>query len=61
MRVMLDVFRCEEIRPGEYWVTGLQVRCWTGRHLTYALAVALPAMLLWGVAVPAMILKDWMR
>ena len=56
MRVMLGVFNCEEIQPGENWVASLQVRCWQGRHLTYALAVALPALIIWGIGVPAVIL-----
>jgi len=56
MRVMFNAFKCEEVRPGEYWVAGLLVKCWEGKHLTYALAVALPAIIIWGLGVPGVIL-----
>lgn len=61
MRVMFNAFNCEEVRPGEYWVTGLLVKCWEGKHLTYALAVALPAILIWGIGIPGIILGNLMR
>ena len=56
IRVLFGVFNCEEIQPGEYWVASLQIRCWEGRHLTYALAVALPGLIIWGIGVPTVIL-----
>lgn len=56
LRVLFAALHCEEMKPGEFWVTGLEVKCWEGRHLTYALAVALPALVIWGVGVPGLIL-----
>jgi predicted outer membrane repeat protein len=58
MRVMFGAFNCEEIQPGEYWVSSLLVRCWEGKHLTYALGVALPAIIIWGLGLPAIILGN---
>ena len=55
MRVLLGVLHCEEVLPGEYWVVGLNLRCWQSSHYTYAFGLALPCLLLWGVAVPAVI------
>jgi hypothetical protein len=55
MRVMLEVLHCEEILPGEYWVVGLYLRCWQSGHLTYALGLVLPCLIVWGLAVPAVI------
>jgi len=58
MRVMFSAFNCEEIKPGEYWVSGLLVRCWGGKHLVYALGVALPSIIIWGLGVPGLILGN---
>ena len=58
MRVMFSAFNCEEVRSGEYWVSGLLVKCWEGKHLTYALGVALPAIIIWGLGVPGLILGN---
>lgn len=56
MRVMFGAFNCEEVKPSEYWVSGLLVRCWEGKHLTFALTLALPAIVIWGVGLPGVIL-----
>ena len=61
MRVMFGAFSCEEVKPGEYWVSGLLVRCWEGRHLTFALTLALPAIVIWGVGLPGVILGSIVR
>ena len=54
MRTMLGVLHCKKILSGEYWVVGLDMRCWTLNHLKYALGLAVPCLLIWGLAVPAL-------
>lgn len=56
VQVVLSVVNCEEILPGEYWVTGLMLRCWQGTHWKYVLALMIPAMITWGIAVPGIVL-----
>jgi len=54
MRAMLGVLHCREIFPGQFWVLGLDMRCWTSEHLKYAFGLAVPSMVLWGLAGPAL-------
>ena len=61
MRVLFLAFNCEEVRPGEYWVVGLYIRCWEGKHLTYTLALALPGIIVWGLGLPGLILAFLIR
>ena len=56
IRSMFAALNCEEVDSGEYWLLSLQLRCWLGAHTKYALTVALPSILIWGIAVPALIL-----
>lgn len=54
---MFDAFNCRSILPGEYWLHSyLNIRCWDTLHSRYAMLVALPSLLLWGVCVPLLAL-----
>lgn len=51
---MFAAFNCMEIEEGEYWLmVDLDIECWKGDHTTYALAVALPGLIFWGLFIPA--------
>jgi len=53
VKTFFQVFSCRDVH-GEYWLTeNLEVTCWEGDHLTYALAVALPSCIIWGIGTPA--------
>ena len=54
VRAMLGVLHCRELLPGQFWVVGLDLRCWTPTHLKYVLGLATPCLVLWGVAVPVL-------
>lgn len=54
---MFASFNCMEIESGEYWLLAdLEIKCWKGDHLTYALACALPSLIVWGILTPALCL-----
>ena len=54
---MFDAFNCRSILPEEYWLNSyLNIRCWDTLHSRYAMIVALPSLLLWGVCVPLLAL-----
>ena len=54
---MFDMFNCREIEKGQYWLNSyLNIRCWDHLHSRYALLVALPALMLWGVLTPLLAL-----
>lgn len=56
------MFSCSEITTGELWLTdNLDIRCYGETHSYYALTVALPALLLWGVSVPSLLLLHLYR
>jgi len=51
------LFSCTEIMPDELWLNdNLDIQCYAAKHSFYAAVVALPALLVWGVGVPTMIL-----
>lgn len=57
VKVAFSIYSCSEVDPGEFWVsTQMNIRCWQGEHMEYALTVALPCILLWGIGVPAVCL-----
>jgi len=49
----LSLFYCVELDPGEYWLyRDLQIRCWTGDHMLWALAIGIPMILVWVIGAP---------
>ncbi|CAG9322000.1 unnamed protein product [Blepharisma stoltei] len=47
-------FDCKELDYGEDWlVVDLSLRCWNSQHVFYITAISLPAILLWGIGIPA--------
>ena len=57
VKVMFSVFACREIEGQGYWlVENLDIKCWDNTHTFYALAVALPSILVWGVGTPSVML-----
>jgi len=53
IKLMFDFFNCKQIDEGEYWLTAyLNIRCWDALHYRYAMAVALPSIILWGILTP---------
>ena len=63
VKVMFSVFACREIEGQGYWlVENLDIQCWDNTHTFYALAVALPSILVWGVGTPCGVLfAIWKR
>lgn len=54
IRMLFDMFNCKEIETGEFWLNSyLNIRCWDAVHYRYAMAVALPGVILWGICTPA--------
>jgi hypothetical protein len=49
----LQIYPCVEVELGSLWLLhDMRIACWQGDHSTYALGVALPAILVWCVATP---------
>ena len=46
-------FSCTEIDNSLYLEIDMSEECWTGDHLIYTLSVSIPALILWGIGVPA--------
>ncbi|CAG9321394.1 unnamed protein product [Blepharisma stoltei] len=62
IRKMFSVFRCTEVNAGEYWLEeNLDIKCWNYEHKMYALVVALPALVVWGLLLPAACLTDLIK
>ena len=56
LNTLFSVFVCTEIEGLGSWLTqNLEVQCWDPEHTFYALAVALPGVLVWGIATPFVI------
>lgn len=48
-----SLFFCMELDPGQYWFQkDLQLKCWEGMHLKFALGLGLPSIIFWIIIVP---------
>ena len=48
---------CREIESGEKWlIVNLDVLCWEGDHLFYAVSVIIPSVIVWGCGLPILFL-----
>lgn len=57
MRFSFGVFSCVELEHGEYWLeSDTEINCWKGEHKLAALGLGLPAMILWGLGIPCILL-----
>ncbi|CAG9331089.1 unnamed protein product [Blepharisma stoltei] len=62
MHDLFSIYSCKEINPGEFWLNvELDIRCWTPEHSFYAFIIAMPAIVIWGIAVPALCLINLVR
>ena len=56
LQLSLESFICTSLGDDEngaqYLERDLQVQCWQSEHTTYALALGLPAFLIWGLGMP---------
>jgi hypothetical protein len=51
------MFSCTELMPGELWLNdNNDIRFYGAKHAFYSVAVSLPALIVWGVGVPTLIL-----
>jgi hypothetical protein len=56
-----DIFNCRRLE-GQLWLNSdLSIRCFDAQHTTYAIGVALPAIIVWGIGVPSFILGVLVR
>jgi hypothetical protein len=53
----LQLFPCVEVEAGSLWLLhDMHIACWEGKHTSYALGVALPAIFIWCLATPLVFL-----
>jgi hypothetical protein len=52
-----SIFDCSLLEEERWLDSDLNIQCFTSLHLTYALGVALPSILVWGFGVPTLILS----
>ena len=52
LKTTMEIFSCTTIEGNKYLDTYMEDECWTGDHAKYAISVALPAFLLWGLGLP---------
>jgi len=57
VKAFFSLLSCDEIEKGEYWlVADLDIRCWDSSHSLYAVALGVPAIVIWVFAVPLLCL-----
>jgi hypothetical protein len=57
LKYTFSAFACMELNDGEYWLLeDMEIRCFEGDHLFYALVVAAPGCLVWGIGIPTVAL-----
>lgn len=61
-KVAADCLNCMQIESGEFWMNSdLNIRCWDSHHSRFALGVALPSLILWGILLPMGVLLVLIR
>jgi hypothetical protein len=62
LRSNFSYFACTEIESGEFWLKeNLDIRCFDSKHNSFALAVVLPVLVIWGLLVPILVLLYLVR
>jgi hypothetical protein len=57
LRSSFSYFSCTEIQSGQFWLNeNLDIRCFDSKHNSFALAVILPVLVIWGLLVPLLVL-----
>lgn len=57
VKFMFNFLNCRELTPGEYWMAlYLNIKCWDYIHTRYALIVAVPSIVVWGIGTPLLCL-----
>lgn len=56
LREAASLWSCEQEETGSWLRSELEVRCWSFSHRVAALAIGLPALIIWGVGIPAAVL-----
>ncbi len=52
VQYMLYQFKCIDVDGVQRLKYDLEIECWTPIHSTFTFAVALPALILWGLGMP---------
>ena len=56
-KFLFGLFNCIEINSGEYWLReNMDMQCWTGKHLKWALTIGGPSIIVWVILVPTLLL-----
>ncbi|CAG9321392.1 unnamed protein product [Blepharisma stoltei] len=59
---LFSIYSCKEINSGQFWLNyDLGIKCWTYDHTFYAFLIALPGIIIWGVAAPIFCLTKIIR
>jgi hypothetical protein len=53
MYFLLLEFKCVEVDGESRLKADIEIMCWKGTHNLIAYAIALPALIVWGVGLPA--------
>ena len=57
VKYTFSMFNCTELDAGSNFLNeNLDIECWKKQHLVYALAVALPSLMIWCVVIPSWLL-----
>ncbi|CAG9322004.1 unnamed protein product [Blepharisma stoltei] len=57
IKYYLSSFNCRELDYGKEWlIDDLNLRCWDCQHILYIAAISSPALLIFGIGMPAIIL-----
>ena len=54
VKLDLQAFSCMQLDGTDYLEAALEQQCWVHTHLQYALTIALPSIVVWGVGIPAL-------
>ena len=62
VKIMFSVFSCRTIDGDTlFLVDNLEIECWSEEHTFYAIVVALPGIITWGIGIPTFMMYELYR
>ncbi|OMJ89221.1 hypothetical protein SteCoe_8700 [Stentor coeruleus] len=57
LKYNFSIFNCLELSPGQYYLlSDLSIKCWESNHLSYAMGVAIPSIIILCISLPSFLL-----
>ena len=53
VKVLFDVFDCQDVDGTSRVLNDLEIVCWKGNHILWGYICGIPSIIVWGLGIPA--------